>query len=359
LTESEIVLEQITKIIEKFGFVTEDQILELSSKYELSLTELDAISDIIISKGIVVLNEGEEEEDFDEETFDASQVDYNLIYDEIVSLQPSLSNLIADIKKIKPPQRREFSNLIMHAQEGNEFARTRIIHMYLRTALKQALFFSKRFKTNLEETIQEAFAGLVVAFNQYDMKQNSAFISYAALWMMQVMQREIPPHDTLVYCPMHIKEHYFKLFRFLEKEGESEYGLEDFENRKVELSKILNIDEDKLDYIRLIIQPVEEYGISHEEELSAKELHNQNFMIEDAIHQAELRDMLRKLSSSFPEREKEILALRFGFIKDKIHTLQEIADIYNISRERIRQLESKVLRRFKHPKRMRILKDFL
>lgn len=358
MNESEIVLEQISKIIEKFGYVTEDQILELSLKHQLSLTDLDVITDVIISKGIVVLDEGEEDEDLEDEVFDASQIDYNLIYEEIVALQPRLSNLIADIKKIKPPQRREFSNLIVHAQEGNEFARTRIIQMYLRTALKQALFFSKRFKTNLEETIQEAFAGLVAALNQYDIRQNSAFISYAALWMRQVMQREIPPHDTPFYCPMHIKEHYFKLFSFLEKEDALENCSENWINRKEELSNSLNIDEDKFDHILLITRPIEEYSILHEEALSARNLHSQNFIIEDTIHRIELLNMLRKLSTDFPEREKEVLAYRFGFIKNKIYTLQEIADIYEISRERIRQVESRALRRFKHPTRARVLKDF-
>lgn len=355
-----IVVGKIDKIIERIGYVTEDQILDFASVYALSLTELDSISEKIISKGIVVLDEGEEEEENLEHSgaYDWSQTDYKQVYEEILTTEPRLHRLISDISKIKPPQRREFDNLIMHAQEGNEFARTRIIQMYLRTAVKQALLFSKRYKTNLEETIQEAFTGLVTALNQYEIGKNGAFLSYATLWMLQIMQSELPPNDTPFYFPMYIKEHYFRLVKILEKEGISENSFKSIVNRKIKLMEALEIDEEKFGYILRIIHPLEEFGVSHEEILSAQNCYNQNFLIEDTIHRTELRNMLQKLSNNFPEREKDILALRYGFGNNKVHTLQEIADIYEFSRERARQVEIKALRRFRHPKRVRILKDF-
>ena len=343
MSATEIVVGQIEKIIERMGYVTEDQILDLASEYALSLTELDSISDTVLSKGIMVLDEGEEEENVEGgDTYDWSQTDYNQVYEEVLTIEPRLHYLITDIKKIKPPQRREFDNLIMHAQEGNEFARTRIIQMYLRTAVKHALSFSTRHKTNLEDTIQEAFAGLVSALNQYEIGKNGAFLSYASLWMLQVMQRELPPYDTPFYFPMHIKEHYFRFSKILEDESISQCCLKNIEYQK-KFMEALEIDEEKFGYILLIINSFEEFGVVHEEILSALNCHDQNFLIEDTIERIELRNMLQKLSDNFPEREKDVLALRFGFGNNKAHTLQEIADIYQFSRERARQLESKAL----------------
>lgn len=356
----DIAIGQITKIIERLGYVTEDQILDFVSENALSLTELDSIYDTILSRGIVVLNEGEENEEDteDNDVYDRSRTDYDQIYEEVITLEPSLCCLIEEIQKIKPPQHREFDSLIMHAQEGNEFARTRIVHMYLRTAVKQALIFSKRHKTNLEETIQEAFAGLVTALNQYEIGKNGKFLSYASVWMLQTMQSELPPYDTPFYFPMYIKEHYFRLSKILEKEGESQNCSKSIEHRKSDLIEELEIDEEKFEYILLIIRVIEEYGVVYEEILSALNCYDQNFLIEDTIHRIELLKMLQTLSESFPQREKEILALRYGFGNNKVHTLQEVADIYGITRERIRQLELRALRRYRHPSRERKLIQF-
>ena len=339
------------------GYVTEDDIFNLIVENNLPLVQIDGMCELVLSKGIII-HEGLDSEVDDEDVYDRSRTDYDEVFDQVIGIEPNLKYLINEIKVIKPPQHREFDNLILQAKNGNDFARDRIILMYLRTAVRLALNHSLKYRTNLSETIQEAFIGLVAAVDRYEIGKHNSFISYSSLWIMQNMQRELLIFDSLIYYPGYLKDQVFKIINYLEDNGIDFTNSGILERYKDLISKELEMDVLEVEKFLNLLYPV--LSLNSFTELGYSEIDfNAEHSLFEHIFKMELSSAMDKALDNLPERLLQVMLLRYGFIKDRIYTLEQVGKRMGVTRERIRQLEVNAIKRLRNPKYSKMLKQFI
>ena len=211
----------LISLAHKQGYVTFDQIMDCADDYSLPIQDFDWLSNAITTRGIIVYNEAPsvtslvEDEEFD----DFAQSDYDAVYSRIIELSPSLEPFVNKVKNIVPPQRQEIKQLKYQIVDGNEYARTRMIEMHLRVALRIALQRSEAYDMDIEDAVGYAYIGLIIAVDKYDPDTSGAFASYATLWILQNISREQSTLRPLVYYPAHQKENFFTMYPILKQYG--------------------------------------------------------------------------------------------------------------------------------------------
>ena len=371
--------EKLLSIAEKQGYLTLDDIMDIAGESALPLNDVDWLSNSVITRGILVYDEKPHKENIvtaDEEYDDFAQTDYNAMFERIAKTEPSLAMFVNEIKNIKPPQAGELNRLIYQAQEGNTYARNRIAEMHLRVALKIALQRAEQFEADLIDCVGDACVGLLTAIDRYDPSANGAFLSYASLWMLQNISREQPSQRPQVYYPVHKKEQYFTMYPILKKEGcvGCKEILECRKVRELICKRLECSNEQTQDVIWQVIpfasyeQLIEEVFFSHR---NVFEKHHDEGGIrfvcdllkyddmEDTVIYEDMRKTIEHILNTLKERESAVLRRRFGFINGRERTLEEIGKEFGITRERVRQIEVKALRKLRHPSRSRYMRGYL
>lgn len=337
------------------GFIRENEALKLLSESNVSFRDTDRLIGILLSKGVIFLSDNiQDEDDFSDYGF----IDYDKIFSEVINTDKDLTFIINYIKNIKPPQRHEFNSLCIQAKNGNSFARNRIIEMYMRQAVKQALFFSKKYLYPLDECIQDAFLGLIKGFENYNINKSQKFPIHIIWFIKQMLYKEILIGNYLIRTPYHFKEHLFKIFHILKNKTEKyKYDNKFIIIRKIKkylscsksLSLILYRMFQKTKNIELLVN-------SENRLLSDNGLFEAQLMENITIFL--LKKRIKSILSTIPSREQFVINKRYGIdIKEPL-TLDTIGDMLGITRERVRQIENKALRRLKHPKRNKNLMKF-
>ena len=370
--------EKLLSIAEKQGYLTLDDIMDIAGESALPLNDVDWLSNSVITRGILVYDEKPHKENIvtaDEEYDDFAQTDYNAMFERIAKTEPSLAMFVNEIKNIKPPQAGELNRLIYQAQEGNTYARNRIAEMHLRVALKIALQRAEQFEADLIDCVGDACVGLLTAIDRYDPSANGAFLSYASLWMLQNISREQPSQRPQVYYPVHKKEQYFTMYPILKKEGcvGCKEILECRKVRELICKRLECSNEQTQDVIWQVIpfasyeQLIEEVFFSHR---NVFEKHHDEggirfvcdllkYDMEDTVIYEDMRKTIEHILNTLKERESAVLRRRFGFINGRERTLEEIGKEFGITRERVRQIEVKALRKLRHPSRSRYMRGYL
>ena len=276
-----------------------------------------------------------------------------------------------------PPQWREFTQLKYQAFEGNQHARERMIGMHLRIAVKIALQRAENYDMDIQDAIGEACIGLVIAVDKYNPDTNGPFGSYASMWILQNLTRHQPTKRPLMYYPVHKKEPYFSAYPILKKYGyigeadlltnKTVRGLlqEKFSFTEEQTDDVLNATTSFVSFEEWCSTFSENSNVleKHESEWDEELLIPDGLIVEgdldEEITKIMLREQLTEVLETLTEREQEVLALRYGLFDGQEKTLEEIGIIFNVTRERIRQIEAKALRKLQHPSRSRKLKDFL
>lgn len=373
--------ERLVDLATKQGYVTFDDIMNCADERDLPIQDFDWLSSEITTRGIIVYDEPpentavvEEEGDYD----DYAHGDYDQIYDQIIELDPSLEAFVTQVRNIVPPQWREFRTLIYQAKEGNEHARERIISMHLRVALKVALQYTLTYDLDIADTIDDACIGLINAVNKYDPAIHDAFQSYASMWIRQGIQRQ-QPVKSLIYYPVHVREPYCASYPLMKKYGlveddkpicieaikevlrtEMGFAEKEIDNVVAEATPLESLD--KLSEMLCEggrntsfsdegecdekIKAVIPYGIAHEN-------------IDLLFEERELEETIFNCMASLTLRERETLIYRYGLNGGDELTLEQTGNIYGVTRERVRQIEMKALRKMMHPSRSKRLKGFL
>lgn len=371
--------EKLLSIAEKQGYLTLDDIMDVAGESALPLNDVDWLSNSVITRGILVYDEKPHTENIvtaDEEYDDFAQTDYNAVFERIAETEPSLAMFVDEIKNIKPPQAGELNRLIYQAQEGNTYARNRIAEMHLRVALKIALQRAEQFDADLIDCVGNACVGLLTAIDRYDPSTNGAFLSYASLWMFQNISREQPSQRPQVYYPVHKKEQYFTMYPILKKEGcvNCKEILDCRKVRELICKRLECSNEQTQDVIWQVIpftsyeQLIEEMFFSYR---NVFEKHHDKDGIrfvcdllkyddtEDTVNYEDMRKTIGHILNTLKERESAVLRRRFGFTDGRERTLEEIGKEFGITRERVRQIEVKALRKLRHPSRSRCMKGYL
>ena len=365
---------------EKQGYVIFDDIMNSADAYSLSIQDFDWLSSAITTRGIIVYDEAptkpissDQEEDYD----DYAQSDYEAVYNRIIELDGTLEPLIAEIRSIKPPQRKELSQLKYQVLEGNQHARNRMIEMHLRIAVKIALQRAETYDTDIQDSIGEAFIGLITAVDRYEPDTNGAFSSYVSMWVLQNISRKQPTQRALMYYPVHKKDLYFAAYPLLKTFGYiGEPDLFDNDDVKEFLHQKLSLTNEQIDEVLIATNPFvsfEEYYVAFVENNSVLDKYENSdekdvlvprelisdVDIEKQIIGIMLKEQMEEVLSTLSKKEQKVIALRFGLANGEVKTLEDVGKEFNVTRERIRQIEEKALRKLRHPARSKKFKDYL
>lgn len=369
-------LQHMLSLAASQGYITFDEIMQCSDEYELSLQDFDWLTNTISTRGILVYDtpptqrqEVSEDEDEDEDFGDYAQIDYEAIYNEIIQIDPGQKELVNEVRSIIPPQYREISQLKYLVKEGNEHARQRMIEMHLRHALRLALQRTKQFDLEFADAIDTAVIGLIIAVDRYDPDTSGPFASYASLWILQTMGREQATQNPLMYFPVHRKELYFNAYPSLKRYGCIECpGLPDCPKAAQMIVDRIGCDVEQVpDILRMIIpfESLDMYLKNTEEcfedtpcfykthELLSYDGEEQ---LLDEVDFTLTKENISDVLDTLTPREEKVLRLRHGLDGDGEKTLEEIGQMFNLTRERIRQIESKAIRKLRHPSRQKKLK---
>lgn len=368
---------------DKQGYVTFDDIMDCADANSLPIQDFDWLSSAITTRGILVYDEAPAannriaQDSEDDDYNDYAQSDYESVYDRIIELDESLRDFVTEVRNIKPPQWKEFSQLKYQVTEGNLHARERMIEMHLRIALRIALQRAEAYDMDIQDAVGEACIGLVTAVDKYDPDMNGAFGSYAAMWMLQNISRRQPTQRALMYYPVHKKEPYFSAYPLLKAAGYAG-DIDAINNPEVYdlLSEKLSFTNEQTEdaiYATIPFESYEElYGMffenfgvfeKHEESVFDKNIYPRELICEEdvveKVSEILMREHVYEILGTLTEREQKVIELRYGLRDGRERTLEEIGNEFNVTRERVRQIEEKALRKLRHPFRSRKLRDYI
>lgn len=332
------------------GFITEEEALTCFAVYNLPLYEIDSLTEHLLTLGVIIKLEEDDEED-DQHITDRSKLNYNEIFNEVLFLEPNLHGFIEYIRNITPPRHREWQNLLPQAQNGNDFAFDRLVEMYLKTVVKQALYLSKKHHLPLEDTIQDGIVGLIISIKKFNLFEHDKFSTYAPWWITQTINRLKRIPGNPMYFPVHMKDNLFMIQDVIEEH----------------ICKYCPKDENNICQ-KLLQQLCEKYGwtiddaaayVLHYKQWSSLDdiLEESNDKFNDkGMFETELIDNIdsdyivktyMEYLNKFELRERQVLLLRYGFTKKGEMTLEEVGKIFGVTRERVRQIENKAIQRLR------------
>lgn len=219
-------------------------------------------------------------------------------------------------------------------------------------------------KLDFEDIEQMGYMGLIKAAKRFEISREEAFSTYAVWWIRQAILREIYDTGFTIRVPVHMMECITKI--------QSYENLLESQTQQIDYKNKLKIIAEKMgksvDFIEMCIKIRKKYLVCSslntyigEEETELEEMirDTQNLSIEDIVIERDLKNQINKAILNLKKREKEVLELRYGLTDGKARTLEEVGRIYGITRERVRQIEEKALRKMRHPKNSKNIQDFL
>lgn len=342
---------------EKQGYVTFDNIMDCADANSLPIQDFDWLSGAITTRGILVYDEAPKNRitlDQDGGDFeDYAQCDYDAVYNRIVELDESLEPFINEVRNIIPPQWNEFNKLRYQVLEGNQHARTRMIEMHLRIAVRIALQRAEVYDMDIQDAIGEACIGLVIAVDKYNPDTNGAFASYASMWILQNISRQQPTRRALMYYPVHKKESFFSAYPIIKASGYiNEPGLFEVEEIKALIMRNTSLSVDQIEDVMAATLPFESFEDLYNLEADDEEISLPKELIFDAeidqkVADKSLKELFTEILNALTEREKHVIELRYGLDDGRVKTLEEVGAHFNVTRERIRQIEVKALRKLR------------
>ena len=354
----------------KDGSLTYEQIGEALSEMELDKEQIENIYDTFAQMGIDILDENIKDDtvifnkEFDkdpdieaeDEEEDVSKLDLSI--PKGVSIDDPVRMYLKEIGKIPLLSAEEEIDLAEKMGYGDEIAKKKLVEANLRLVVSIAKRYVGRGMLFLD-LIQEGNLGLIKAVEKFDYKKGFKFSTYATWWIRQAITRAIADQARTIRIPVHMVETINKLIR-VHRQLLQEYGRDP---KPEELAKEMDMPEEKIREIMKIAQePVSlETPIGEEEDS-----HLGDFIPdEDAPAPAEaaayslLKEQLEDVLCTLNEREQKVLKLRFGLEDGRARTVEEVGKEFDVTRERIRQIEAKALRKLRHPSRSKKLKDYL
>ncbi len=352
------VLEELFNQGKLKGSLTAKEITDALEELNFDADQINKIFEKIASMNIRIEDNFDADVDIDF-IMDYSERDYSDDMDaEFLIPDDSVKSFLKDIGKIPLLSTEEEIELAKRMENGDEHAKKRLIEANLRLVVSIAKKYVRRGMQFLD-LIQEGNMGLIKAVDKFDYSKGFKFSTYATWWIRQAITRAIADQARTIRIPVHMVETITKV-----KKAQSfllhENGTEPSED---EIAEHLGMSVDKVrEIIRISQDPVSlETPIGEEEDS-----HLGDFIPDDGAPQpaeeaanSMLKQMLGEVLDTLSEREKRVIILRFGLIDGRQRTLEEVGQEFQVTRERIRQIETKALRKLRHPTRSRKLKDFL
>ena len=355
----EVMAARVRELIEtgkSKGVLTYKEIVELLGDIELSPEQFDRILDTLSGLNIEVIKEDAIPEA--ELIAETEEEEIDISVPEGISIDDPVRMYLKEIGKVPLLTAEEEIDLAKRMEEGDEDAKHRLCESNLRLVVSIAKRYVGRGMLFLD-LIQEGNLGLIKAVEKFDYTKGYKFSTYATWWIRQAITRAIADQARTIRIPVHMVETINKTIR-VSRQLLQELG---HDPSAEEIAAEMDMPVEKVrDILKIAQEPVSlETPIGEEEDS-----HLGDFIPdEDASEPSEaasfslLREQLEEVLDTLAPREKKVLELRFGIADGRTRTLEEVGKEFNVTRERIRQIEAKALRKLRHPSRSKKLRDFL
>lgn len=366
--EPEVTLEQVkdqlTALGKKTGVLAYDDIAEKLSSYELDSDQMDEFYEFLGDQGVELV--GDSEADADEDPAvkelakeDDEEFDLNdLSVPPGVKINDPVRMYLKEIGRVDLLSAEEEINLATRIEQGDEEAKRRLAEANLRLVVSIAKRYVGRGMLFLD-LIQEGNMGLIKAVEKFDYRKGFKFSTYATWWIRQAITRAIADQARTIRIPVHMVETINKLIRVqrqllqdLGREPTPEEIAEDMDLTPEKVREILKIAQEPVS----LETPIGEEDDSHLGDFIEDQ--DATSPSEHAAYEL-LKEQLEDVLDTLTDREENVLRLRFGLDDGRTRTLEEVGKVFGVTRERIRQIEAKALRKLRHPSRSKRLKDFL
>ncbi|MGG5462636.1 RNA polymerase sigma factor RpoD [Clostridium sp. B9] len=349
-TDRMVLVKRLIDKGKKSGSLTYKEIMDELDEIELTPDQIEKIYEVLESMGIEVISEIEQEEEEEEEL--------DLSVPEGIAIDDPVRMYLKEIGKVPLLSSEDEIELAKKIEEGSNYAKKKLAEANLRLVVSIAKRYVGRGMLFLD-LIQEGNLGLIKAVEKFDYRKGYKFSTYATWWIRQAITRAIADQARTIRIPVHMVETINKLIR-IQRQLVQELGRDPLPE---ELSKQMDMPVDKVrEILKIAQEPVSlETPIGEEEDS-----HLGDFIPDDdAPAPAEaaaftmLKEQLINVLDTLTPREEKVLRLRFGLDDGRARTLEEVGKEFNVTRERIRQIEAKALRKLRHPSRSKKLKDYL
>ena len=350
--------EELAKILAsraRHHLLTPEQVSRVMEEQEYDVAGLDALYEALEARGIRV-----EEEDADLPLLDDAQIGRleHELSAEGVALDDPVKAYLKEIGQVPLLSAEEEQTLARAARAGDADARRRLSEANLRLVVSVAKRYAGRGLPFLD-LIQEGNLGLMKAAEKFEPDRGFKFSTYATWWIRQSITRAIADQGRTIRIPVHLVEHINRVRKtageLLRKNGR--------EPTAEEIAVRLEMEPDRVrELLQLAQEPVSlETPVGEEEDAHLEDFiqdEEAGIPVDEAGRQLLRRELMSVLKSLTP-REERVITLRFGLDDDRPRTLEELGKEFNVTRERIRQIEAKALRKLRHPSRAKRLRDYL